>query len=68
LNAKVWGPRWTLGTQNDLVRQMQAEGRKVICWTIDVPAFIRQYINEGEFDGLLTNYPSLVTYYHYIRQ
>jgi glycerophosphoryl diester phosphodiesterase len=47
---------------------MQAEGRKVICWTIDVPAFIRQYINEGEFDGLLTNYPSLVTYYHYIRQ
>lgn len=68
LNAKVWGPRWTLGTQNDLVLQMQAEGRKVICWTIDVPAFIRQYINEGEFDGLLTNYPSLVTYYHYILQ
>lgn len=67
LNSRAWGPRWTLGTQNDLVAGVQAEGRIAICWTIDVPAYINQFINQGRFDGLLTNYPSYVAYYHYIR-
>ncbi|MBL7852229.1 MAG: glycerophosphodiester phosphodiesterase family protein [Cyclobacteriaceae bacterium] len=67
LNSRAWGPRWTLGTQNDLVASVQAEGRIAICWTIDVPAYINQYITQGRFDGLLTNYPSYVAYYHYIQ-
>lgn len=67
LNSRAWGPRWTLGTQNDLVAGVQAEGRLAICWTIDGPAYINQFIQEGRFDGLLTNYPSYVAYYHYIR-
>lgn len=68
LNSRAWGPRWTLGTQNDLVASVQAEGRIAICWTIDVPAYINQYITQGRFDGLLTNYPSYVAYYHYIQE
>ncbi len=67
VNARVWGPRWTEGTQNAEVEQMHAEGRKAYCWTIDNLSFIQQFINEGNFDGLLTNYPYLVAYYHYIR-
>jgi glycerophosphoryl diester phosphodiesterase len=67
-NSIVWAPRWTLGTQNDLVSQMHSEGRAAICWTIDNPAWIREYINNGLFDGLLTNFPSVVTYYHYIQK
>lgn len=68
LNSRAYGPRWTLGTQNDLVESIQAEGRIAICWTIDIPAYINQFITEGRFDGLLTNYPSYVAYYHYIQE
>jgi len=65
LNSKAWAPRWTLGTQNELVTQVQAEGREVYCWTIDQPGFIEQFLREGKFNGLLTNYPSVVAYYYY---
>jgi glycerophosphoryl diester phosphodiesterase len=68
LKSMVWGPRWTLGTQNDLVQQMHDEGKIVVCWTIDNPGWIQTYITEGHFDGLLTNYPYVVAYYHYIQE
>ncbi len=67
-NSIVWAPRWTMGTQNNLVEQMHTEGKTVICWTIDNPAWIKDYLNHGQFDGLLTNFPSVVTYYHYIQK
>ncbi len=67
LNARAWGPRWTLGTQNELVAQVQAEGRMAICWTIDQPAYVSEFIRDGHFDGLLSNYPSMVAFYHYIQ-
>ena len=68
VNAKVWAPRWTLGTQNDLVQQMHNEGRLAVCWTIDSPNWIRDYIATGNFDGLLTNFPYVEAYYHYIQE
>jgi glycerophosphoryl diester phosphodiesterase len=67
-NSKVWAPRWTLGTQNDLVQQMHSEGRIAVCWTIDTPAWISNYLDNGIFDGFLTNYPYVVAYYHYIQE
>lgn len=67
-NANVWSPRWTLGTQNDLVRQMHAEGKKVFCWTIDDQAFMKKFIGEGEFDGLLSNYSAMTAYYYYMQE
>ena len=68
INSRVWAPRWTLGTQNELVQQMHNEGRVVICWTIDNPAWIEDYLYNGLFDGLLTNFPFVVSHYHYIQQ
>jgi glycerophosphoryl diester phosphodiesterase len=67
-NSIVWAPRWTLGTQNDLVDQMHAEGRICVTWTIDNPNWIKEYIENGHFDGLLTNFPYVEAYYHYIQQ
>ena len=67
-NSKVWAPRWTLGTQNDLVQQVHSEGRIAVCWTIDNPKWVNTYITEGLFDGMLTNYPYVVAYYHYIQE
>jgi hypothetical protein len=68
LNSRVWAPRWTLGTQNNLVSQVHDEGRLAICWTIDNPAWIEDYIENGLFDGLLSNFPYVVAYYHYIQE
>ena len=68
VNSIVWAPRWTLGTQNDLVQQMHNEGRLAVSWTIDGVDWIRDFIMEGNFDGLLTNFPSVVAYYHYIQE
>lgn len=68
VNARVWAPRWTLGTQNDLVRQMHDENRLAVSWTIDAAPWIRDFINEGSFDGLLTNFPYVVAYYHYSKE
>ena len=66
-DSEVWAPRWTQGLQADLVQQMHNEGRKVFVWTLDEPSFIQDYINNGNYDGILSNYPSLIAYYHYIR-
>ncbi|MCK9219458.1 MAG: glycerophosphodiester phosphodiesterase [Bacteroidales bacterium] len=68
VNSMVWAPRWTLGTQNDLVQQMHNEGRLAVCWTIDPISWIQDYIENGLFDGLLTNFPYVVAYYHYIQE
>jgi glycerophosphoryl diester phosphodiesterase len=69
-NSVVWAPRWTLGTQNDLVQQVHDLNAKnlAVCWTIDSPGWIRDFLNQGHFDGLLTNYPYVVAYYHYIQE
>ena len=68
INAKVWAPRWTLGTLLPEVSQMHTQNRNVFCWTLDNESFIKKYINEGDFDGILTNYPTIVSYHHYLRK
>lgn len=68
INAKIWAPKWTLGLQLQEVAVMHAQNRKVYCWTLDNQAFIKKYINEGDFDGILTNYPTIVAYHHYLRK
>jgi len=64
-HAEIWAPRWTLGTQPGAVAQMQAEGRQVLVWTLDEAAYIETFLREGNFDGILTNYPALVAFSYY---
>ena len=66
-NSSFWGPRWTLGSQTNAVRQMHDEGRMAITWTVDQDQFIQEFINNSEFDGFVTNYPTVVAYYNYAR-
>ena len=68
INAHIWGPRWTLGTQNEEVANIHAQGRKAYVWTLDVPGNIETFIREGHFDGILSNYPSAVAYYYYAQK
>jgi glycerophosphoryl diester phosphodiesterase len=66
--AEVWAPRWTLGVQSAEVAQMHAEGRKAFVWTLDVPAYVAQFVATGDFDAILSNYPSIVAFSHYVQQ
>ena len=68
INARIWAPQWTLGLQDAEVDRQQAQGRRVFTWTMDIQKNISQYINEGKFNGILSNYPSLIAYTYYARQ
>jgi glycerophosphoryl diester phosphodiesterase len=66
--SRVYGSRWTLGTIDDAVKTLHAEGRRAFVWTLDADEFITRFLREGSFDGILTNYPTLVAYYYYLQQ
>jgi glycerophosphoryl diester phosphodiesterase len=68
VSARVWGPQWTLGLQNEEVAAQQAQGRRVFTWTVDIAENVQRYMREGRFDGILSNYPSLTAFYYYARQ
>jgi glycerophosphoryl diester phosphodiesterase len=68
LNSRVWCPRFTQGTQNDLVAQVHAQGRRAFTWTVDDPAYMQEFLTNGNFDGFVTNYSPMLAYYHYVRQ
>ena len=73
LNSRAWAFRWTQGLMEQEVIRMHGEGRKCLVWTLDVPEFIEIYSTHGaadptkRFDGILTNYPTILSYYHYVR-
>jgi glycerophosphoryl diester phosphodiesterase len=72
-NARAWGFRWTQGLMQQDVINMHSQGRKCLVWTLDIPEFTEIYTTTGgndpskRFDGILTNYPSVLAYYHYVR-
>lgn len=65
-NSAYWAPQWTEGLQNDEVDRMHSLGKRVIPWTLDIPANVEDYMLRGRFDGILSNYPSTVAYYYYV--
>ena len=67
INARVWAPSWTMGLQTDEVARMQSQGRKAFTWTMDVSENILQYMRDGNYNGILSNFPSLVAYHYYVR-
>ncbi|MBN8825864.1 MULTISPECIES: glycerophosphodiester phosphodiesterase family protein [unclassified Spirosoma] len=68
LGARIWAPRWTLGPQTAEVQAMKAAGLTVFVWTLDEPEFIREFIGQNQFDGILSNYSPVVAFYHYTEQ
>ena len=68
VGARIWAPRWTLGPQTQEVLAMKADGYRVFVWTLDEPKFIEEFVGQNNFDGILSNYSSVVAYYHYTEQ
>lgn len=67
IQAKIWAPRWTLGQLDADVDAMHRENRRAFVWTLDNPDFIRVFVTDGKFDGILTNYPSRVAWEYYMK-
>lgn len=67
LGAGYWGPRWTLGTLNDQVAKAHSLGIKVFSWTANSESVIVSFLNNGDFDGMITDYPAYVIYHYYTR-
>ena len=60
--CRVWAPTWTRAITPADVDAMHAQNRKVITWTVDLRESIVNYL--GRVDGILSNYPSLVSAIH----
>jgi glycerophosphoryl diester phosphodiesterase len=67
LNARVWAPLWSTGTNASDNAAARSEGRRVFVWTLDDPQFVQQYVQGNQYDGILTDYPTIVAYHHYVR-
>jgi glycerophosphoryl diester phosphodiesterase len=57
-----WGPRFTRGLLLDDVATAHAAGIKVISWTLNDKGLIKNYIQNGQFDGFISDYPAYVVY------
>jgi len=57
-----WGPRYSRGLLLDEVAQAHAAGIRVISWTLNDKTLIRNYIQNGQFDGFISDYPAYVVY------
>jgi glycerophosphoryl diester phosphodiesterase len=65
LNCQYFGPRYTLGLLNDDVTMAHSKGIKVYSWTLNSKNIILSYLQEGQFDGFITDYPAYAVYYYY---
>lgn len=68
LRANVWAPSWLKGLQLPEVSAMQQQGIKVFVWTVDLHDKIEEFIRQGKFDGICSNRPGVVAFYHYTKQ
>jgi glycerophosphoryl diester phosphodiesterase len=60
-----WGPRYSRGLLLSDVQTAHAAGIKVISWTLNDKTLIANYIQNGQFDGFISDYPSYVVYDFY---
>jgi glycerophosphoryl diester phosphodiesterase len=59
---------WTKGLQKEEVDAIHAQGRRAFVWTVDKTEKMQEFMNEGHYDGMVSNYPSQVAYYYYTRK
>lgn len=63
--SAYWGPRYTRGLLPDDVEKAHAQGIKVISWTLNDKELISSYLQHGQFDGFISDYPAYVVYDFY---
>jgi len=63
--AKVWSPRWTNGFSYEDVDKVHASGKLAVTWTVNLPSAMQEVIDGKKLDGVLTDFPTLASYYYY---
>jgi glycerophosphoryl diester phosphodiesterase len=63
--SKYYAPRFTEGLVLDAVQKAKANGIKVLSWTLNDKNMIRNYLVNGQFDGMISDYPAYVVYDYY---
>lgn len=65
--SQFFGPRYTLGLLLNDVDRAHDHGIKVISWTLNSRTIVQSYLQDGKFDGFITDYPAYVVYEFYTR-
>ncbi len=67
-HCSVWAPTWTRDITPSDVAIMRAHHPpiRVFTWTVDLHESMMDYLNR--VDGILTNYPSLLTAFHGVKE
>lgn len=68
MGAEIWATTWVKGLQSEEVAEAHRKGLRAFAFTMDVPLAITEFMEDGSFDGIVTNRPSGVAYHHYMRQ
>jgi glycerophosphoryl diester phosphodiesterase len=63
--SKFFGPRFSKGLLLEDVAKAHSKGIRVISWTLNDKTLIRNYLEKGQFDGFITDYPAYVVYDFY---
>jgi glycerophosphoryl diester phosphodiesterase len=63
--STFFGPRFSMGLLLDDVERAHNNGIKVISWTLNGKNIITDYLQNGKFDGFITDYPAYVVYDYY---
>jgi glycerophosphoryl diester phosphodiesterase len=63
--SEYFGPRYTEGLLPDDVNKAHDLGIKVISWTLNDKSLILNYLQNGQFDGFISDYPAYVVYDFY---
>ncbi len=64
-NSSFFGPRYSEGLILSDVEEAHKIGVKVISWTLNDKNIIKNYLQNGKFDGFITDYPAYVVYDFY---
>ncbi|WP_448699272.1 glycerophosphodiester phosphodiesterase [Mucilaginibacter sp. AW1-3] len=63
--CQYFGPRFTVGLLTDDVNKGHSMGIKTYSWTLNDKTTIVDYLQHGNFDGFITDYPAYVIYNYY---
>ncbi|WP_426669358.1 glycerophosphodiester phosphodiesterase [Mucilaginibacter sp. McL0603] len=64
-NCKYFGPRFTLGLLLDDVNKGHSLGIKTYTWSLNDKTTIEKYLQDGNFDGAISDYPAYLIYDYY---
>lgn len=64
-HCQYWAPRFSLGLLLNEINIAHGLGIKVLSWTLNDKDLILDYMQNGKFDGFISDYPAYIVYDFY---